>query len=105
MKKELADYLNAETEKLKASQRAERVKGMTLSINAKCSDLFSASLVDGDGKLVGEYDGYVPDFMPGEHYGDYVELDIDLATGRILNWRVPSKAQLDKVFKVGVKDE
>lgn len=24
--------------------------------------------------------------MPGEHYGDYVMLDIDLATGRITGW-------------------
>jgi hypothetical protein len=103
MKKELATYLNAETEKLKASQRVEGVKGMTLSINAKCSDLFSASLVDGKGMVVGEYDGYVPDFMPGEHYGDYVELKIEVATGRILNWKVPSKAQLNKVFKEGVR--
>lgn len=33
-----------------------------------------------------EYEGYVPGFMPGDHFGDYVELDIDLDTGRILNW-------------------
>lgn len=102
MKKELASYLNAETEKLKASQRAEMAKGLVISINAKCSDLFSATLTNG-GKVVGEYDGYVPDFMPGEHYGDYVELEIDVATGRILNWKVPHKGVLEKVFKEGVR--
>jgi len=28
----------------------------------------------------------VPGFMPGDHYGDYVMLEIDLATGRIVDW-------------------
>ena len=64
-----------------------------LSITAKCSGMFSASM---DGK---EYDGYVPDFMPGDHYGDYVMLEIDIETGHIVNWKKPSKADLDKVFK------
>lgn len=68
-----------------------------ISINAKCSDLFSATLTE-DNQFIGEYDGYVPAFMPGDHDGDYVQLDIDAATGRILNWRKPSKAAL-KIFK------
>lgn len=62
----------------------------TITISAKCSDLFSASLDDGR-----EYDGYVPDFFPGEHYGDYVELEIELATGKILNWKVPTEKDLE----------
>lgn len=65
-----------------------------ISISAKCSDLFSANLDDGR-----TYDGYVPDFFPGEHFGDYVRLDIDLETGKILNWKSPTKSELDKVFK------
>lgn len=68
-------------------------KPKTISISAKCSDLFSANLDDGR-----SYEGYVPSFFPGEHYGDYVELDIDLATGQILNWKAPSAADL-KAFK------
>jgi hypothetical protein len=70
----------------------------TISISAKCSDLFGAFLYR-DNKLVGEYDGYVPDFMPGEHYGDYVQLEIDINTGKIVNWKKPTQAQLNKVFK------
>jgi hypothetical protein len=65
----------------------------TLRISAKCSDLFYAEL---DGK---EHDGYVPDWMPGEHYGDYVELDIDIDTGKILNWKTPTKEELANTFK------
>jgi len=68
-----------------------------ISISAKCSDLFSASLSE-DGKLIGKYEGYVPDFFPEEHYGDYVELEIDVDTGQIVNWKKPTKATLNKTF-------
>lgn len=65
-----------------------------LSITAKCSDLFNATLKV-DGKEVKTHDGYVPNFMPEEHYGDYVELDIDIDTGNIVNWCTPSEDELD----------
>lgn len=65
----------------------------TINITAKCSDMFAANLKE-DGKIIGEYDGYVPDFMPGNHYGDYVELQIDIDTGKILNWKKPTAKQL-----------
>lgn len=64
-----------------------------LKISAKCSDLCSAVLVR-DGKMLGESDGYVPSIMPNGG-GDYVDLDIDIETGTILNWKVPTKKQLD----------
>jgi len=70
---------------------------MTLNITAKCSDMFSAQLRDKEG-FVGEYDGYVPNWMPGEHNEDYVQLEIDIDTGRILNWKKPSNKQLNKTF-------
>ena len=69
-----------------------------ININAKCSDLFAASYYK-DNKYIGEYDGYVPQFMPGQHYGDYVTLQIDADTGKIINWKAPSEAQLTEVFK------
>ena len=76
------------------------MKATTLRMNAKCSDLFAANLTDATGKQIGEdYDGYVPAFMPGEHFGDYVELHIDLATGQILNWKKPTEAALKVAFK------
>jgi hypothetical protein len=75
---------------------------MIIKINAKCSDLFSARLHE-NGKekfsdAVAEYDGYVPEWFPGDHYGDYVELEIDTDTGKILNWKKPSKKELKKTF-------
>ncbi len=96
MKQVLANYLNAETEKLKAEQS----KKLTLSITAKCSDMFLATLHN-NGHYKGEYSGYVPAWFPNSnvsHFGDYVELRIDVATGQILNWKKPSDAVLNKTF-------
>lgn len=68
-----------------------------LCISAKCSDMFSANLVV-DGELQGNYDGYVPKFFPGQHFGNYIELEIDVDTGKILNWKKPTKEELNKLF-------
>jgi len=63
-------------------------------------DLFAASLHDSDGRQIGsEYDDYVPGWFPEDHYGDYVMLDIDVETGRILNWKKPTETQLKETFK------
>ena len=72
--------------------------GQTIQISAKCADLFYANLQDDRKGMIGEYHGYVPDFFPGQHYGDYVELEIDIETGHILNWKKPSASDLKKVF-------
>lgn len=77
----------------------------TIRLSAKCSDLFDASLAErvGDQNVLrGEYHGYVPSWFPNpkeEHYGDYVQLDIDVETGRILNWKKPSQANLKETFE------
>lgn len=70
-----------------------------MKIVAKCSDMFSASFFDKNNACVGRYDGYVPDFMPGQHYGDYIELTIDLKTGQILNWKPPTQNQLSDLMQ------
>lgn len=67
-----------------------------LHICAKCSDMFSANLSE-NGEIK-TYDGYVPNFFPEEHYGDYVELKIDIDTGMILNWKKPNEKDLS-IFK------
>ena len=77
-----------------------------LRICAKCSDMFNAILLE-DGKPILKHDGYVPYFMPGEHYGDYVEMDINIDTGFIENWKVPTKAELKSQlngFALGTKE-
>ena len=65
-----------------------------LSICLKVSDGFNATVLNENKEECGEYNGYVPKFFPGNHYGDYVELDIDMETGQILNWNKPTKADI-----------
>jgi hypothetical protein len=37
--------------------------------------------------------------MPGEHYGDYIILNIDIDTGYIKNWRTPTKEQIKEFIE------
>lgn len=71
----------------------------TITISAKCSDLCSVQAYDADSNEIATGNGYVPDFMPAEHYGDYVMLDIDVATGKILNWTTPTDAAIKRDIK------
>ncbi len=65
-----------------------------LKIFMKVRDEFSADLFDDKGVVIHEQeDGYVPGFMP-EGGGDYLVLDIDIDTGTIINWKVPSGEQV-----------
>lgn len=66
-----------------------------LRICAKCSDLFTAKLERPNKKPI-THEGYVPDFMPEQHWGDYVELDIDVDSGQIINWKVPTDKVLEQ---------
>lgn len=73
----------------------KNVNAKTLSLNLKVCDRFCASLLDENGETIADQeDGYVPGFMPGQHYGDYVQLDIDIDTGQITNWSPPSADEL-----------
>jgi hypothetical protein len=77
-----------------------KVDAKTLKIHCKVSDRFTYAIEDAQGQTIHEQDdGYVPDFMPGEHYGDYVILDIDLDTGVVKNWKAPTAAQIEQAIK------
>jgi len=63
------------------------VEPATLEIFIKIRDEFSFKLVDSYDNIIADSDGdYVPAFMPGMD-SDYLDLRIDVKTGRILNWR------------------
>jgi len=62
-----------------------------ISISAKCSDLCFVQLYDEEGNSVAVGEGYAPSFIGG---GDYVELSIDIKTGKIIGWVPPTDEQL-----------
>jgi hypothetical protein len=61
-------------------------KFKTISFYAKCSDLCGGNIVN-DSQNTFEFDGYPPKFL-GD--GNGINLEIDLETGHILNWKKPS---------------
>lgn len=102
--KTLADDMKhwEEKAKEKPAKKSESVVNeateiKTLAIQMKVSDTFFASMQDASGKTVYDYEGYVPDFFPDEHYGDYLYLDIDIKTGKITNWKVPTPKDLESM--------
>lgn len=77
-----------------------KVNVKTLRITCKVSDRFCASLLSATGtEIYSQDDGYVPDFMPGKHYGDYIYLDIDIDTGEVTNWKTPAADQIQAWIK------
>jgi hypothetical protein len=81
-----------------------KVNAKTLKLHLKVCDRFTCSIEDQHGEEIKEYDDYVPSFMPEEHFGDYVILDIDLDTGQITNWKKPEPEQMED-FINGSDDE
>jgi putative phage-type endonuclease len=68
-----------------------------VSVYVKVNDSGCYHFKDANGKSVADLtEVYVPNFFPGNHYGDYLMLDIELSTGRILNWKAPSTDQVDE---------
>lgn len=73
-----------------------KVNAKTLSIYTKVSDRFTAQLISSTGAVIKDQDdGYVPSFMPGDHYGDYIILEIDIDTGMVTNWKQPTQESLE----------
>ena len=83
-------------------QKTVQVDVTELRLHIKVCDSFAAGLQDAQGEEVGAYEGYVPDFFPGEHFGDYLILNIDIETGQIKNWRKPKASDIEKMI---VQDE
>jgi len=78
-----------------------KVNVKTLKVHLKVNDRFTASLETSAGtQIFDQDDGYVPGFMPGDHYGDCVILDIDIDTGQITNWNKPSAQQIEEWISV-----
>jgi hypothetical protein len=76
-----------------------KVNAKTLSLMCKVSDRFTCDINDPEGNYVGGYNGYVPDFLSGSSGEDYLDLDIDLETGRIVNWRKPTAKEIENLIQ------
>lgn len=77
-----------------------KVDAKTISIYCKVSDRFSYQILDAQGEVLHDQDdGYVPDFMPGDHYGDYVILEIDIDTGVVKNWKKLDASDIEAVME------
>ena len=72
-----------------------QVDAKKIHINVMPRDAGFYTLTDQDGNQIHQHDGYVPGWLPGE-YGDYLRLTVDLETGQILNWKVPTAAQIEE---------
>lgn len=73
------------------------VKSVTVSAKVRDSGCYVFKNASGE-PIKSIEDSYVPDFFPTEHYGDYIELEIDLETGQILNWQKPTAEQLEQAL-------
>ena len=77
----------------------KKVKVNIMNIYMKVKDTFYCTIRTEDNKYVAEYEGYVPHFFPEEHYGDYLDLKIDMETGQILNWVKPIDDDLNHLIE------
>jgi hypothetical protein len=70
-----------------------------LKISAKCSDMCSTEYTDKNGNVT-ESDGYVPKNIGIDSWGDYVDIEIDMETGQIQNWKPVSDKQVIAAQKI-----
>lgn len=85
--------------KVEISER-KAVEVKVVELFAKVSDRGSYCYKSPDGTVIKDSEGsYVPDFFPGDHYGDYLCLEIDIETGQILNWKKPTDLELSEEFE------
>lgn len=65
---------------------------MKILVYAKCNDCCFVSVIDDDGTVLRDHDGYVPKIISND--SDGLDLEIDIKTGQILNWRAPSDDEI-----------
>jgi hypothetical protein len=88
----------------------ETIEAKYVRFHAKMRDEGTYILLDESKNEIKEHEGYVPSFFPygvnneGEHYGDYVDLVIDLETGIVANWKAPEPMEVARAFGL-IEDE
>jgi len=69
-----------------------------LSVMGKCSDRSNVGTVNIMTNEDVDHDGYVPEGL-GIGGGDYIEFDIDIETGQILNWPKLTDEDIEEALK------
>jgi hypothetical protein len=84
----------------------ETVKAESVRVHVKVCDSGIYELRGPNGQKIAELDGeYVPKFFPEDHYGDYLILDINLETGKIINWKKPEPIIVARAFNLIESEE
>lgn len=84
----------------------QKLKVKSVEVHVKVRDSGNYTLLTAEGVKVAELsEEYVPSFFPGDHYGDYLILNIDLETGTILNWKKPSPQEVTQAFGISPKKD
>lgn len=77
----------------------QKISVSTVSVHVKVCDRGCYDFKTPTGTIIKSLnEDYVPSFFPGDHYGDYLILDIDLSTGQIVNWKAPSSDELKEII-------
>lgn len=77
-------------------KKTVEVEVKTLKVCGKCCDCCSASLHDQDGEQIGkDWDNYVPMGMGLGDDPDYIDIEIDLETGKIVGWQPPTQGAIE----------
>ena len=80
----------------------QKISVSTVTVHVKVGDRGFYEFKSPDGTSLKELqEDYVSDFFPGDHYGDYLILDIDLETGQIKNWNKPNIEDIESIFNRG----
>jgi hypothetical protein len=80
----------------------QKISVSTVTVHVKVGDRGFYEFKSSDGISLKELqEDCVPDFFPGDHYGDYLILDIDLETGQIKNWNKPNIEDIESIFNRG----
>lgn len=69
----------------------------SVSTNYKTSDQCMLKFEKSNGEVLA-YEGYVPDFFPGKHWGDYIMLDIS-SDGKVENLK-PTDKEIDECIEL-----
>jgi hypothetical protein len=75
------------------------MKVKTITIQVKATDTSFITYHGPNGIVIASEEGNLPNFLPGANYGEYLSLDIDLATGKILNWTSPSQDEISQCLE------